>query len=61
MPMPAGPQSGSVSFNYPRGIENGVNWVTVFLEYARARDIKRVEAGTEAEREWTEHVVQMYR
>ena len=60
MLMPAGPQSGSASSNYPRGIENGVNWVTALLEYARARDIKRVEAGTEAEREWTEHVVQMY-
>ena len=26
MLMPAGPQSGSASTNYPRGIETGVNW-----------------------------------
>ena len=24
--MPSGPQSGSASTNYPRGIETGVNW-----------------------------------
>ena len=26
--MPTGPQSGSASTNYPRGIETGVNWCT---------------------------------
>ena len=31
--MPAGPQSGSASTNYPRGIETGVNWCTDLLEH----------------------------
>ncbi|MFX9604580.1 cyclohexanone monooxygenase, partial [Acinetobacter baumannii] len=26
--MPTGPQSASASTNFPRGIENGVNWCT---------------------------------
>ncbi len=60
MLMPAGPQSGSASSNYPRGIENGVNWVTALMEYARVNNVKCLEASAAAEHEWTEHVVQMY-
>ena len=60
MLMPAGPQSGSASTNYPRGIETGVNWCTGLLEYARAHGYVRVEATAEAERRWTDHVVKMY-
>ena len=37
MLMPAGPQSGSASTNYPRGIETGVNWCTDLLEHMRAK------------------------
>ena len=33
--MPNGPQSGSASTNYPRGIETGVDWCTDFLEHVR--------------------------
>jgi hypothetical protein len=31
--MPAGPQIGSASTNYPRGIETGFNWSKKLLEY----------------------------
>jgi cation diffusion facilitator CzcD-associated flavoprotein CzcO len=60
MLMPAGPQSGSASTNYPRGIETGVNWCTDLLVYMRQRGYGRVEATREAEERWTRHVVEMY-
>ncbi|MCW5734032.1 MAG: NAD(P)/FAD-dependent oxidoreductase [Enhydrobacter sp.] len=58
--MPAGPQSGSASTNYPRGIETGVNWCTDFLEHVRATGYTRFEATEAAEKRWTEHVTGMY-
>ncbi len=58
--MPSGPQSGSASTNYPRGIENGVNWCTSFLEYLWEHGIGRAEASQSAQGEWTDHVKQMY-
>jgi cation diffusion facilitator CzcD-associated flavoprotein CzcO len=60
MLMPAGPQSGSASTNYPRGIETGVNWCTDFLEHVWKRGETRFEATAEAEARWTRHVVSMY-
>lgn len=58
--MPAGPQSGSASTNYPRGIETGVNWCTDFLEYMWEHGCMRAEATLEAEERWTAHVTKMY-
>ena len=58
--MPSGPQSGSASTNYPRGIETGVNWCTDLLQYMRSHGLSRADATAEAEARWTEHVVQMY-
>ncbi len=58
--MPSGPQSGSASTNYPRGIENGVNWCTDLLEHMIQHDLRYVEATAEAEQRWTDHVVKMY-
>ena len=58
--MPSGPQSGSASTNYPRGIENGVNWCTAFLEHVKAKGYTRVEATEAAEERWTDHVTKMY-
>ena len=58
--MPAGPQSGSASTNYPRGIETGVNWSTDFLQHVRERGVTRFEPTAAAERRWTDHVVGMY-
>ena len=42
--MPTGPQSGSASTNFPRGIETGVNWCTDLLEHMRDRGYTRAEA-----------------
>ena len=58
--MLAGPQSGSASTNYPRGIETGVNWCTDFLEYVWEQGYVRADATREAEEKWTAHVTQMY-
>ncbi|WP_416897064.1 MAG: flavin-containing monooxygenase [Minwuia sp.] len=60
MLMPAGPQSGSASTNYPRGIENGVNWCTDLLKVVWDKGYTRVEATAEAEERWTRHVAEMY-
>ena len=60
MLMPAGPQSGSASTNYPRGIENGVNWCTDFLQYMWQHGYSRCDATPAAEERWTRHVAQMY-
>jgi cation diffusion facilitator CzcD-associated flavoprotein CzcO len=56
----AGPQSGSASTNYPRGIEIGVEWVTDLIHYARSHGYTRMEATPEAEDRWTKHVAKMY-
>ena len=58
--MPSGPQSGSASTNYPRGIETGVNWCTDLLRHMRAQGLSRADATEEAEERWTAHVIQMY-
>ncbi|MGE0155054.1 MAG: flavin-containing monooxygenase [Reyranellaceae bacterium] len=58
--MPSGPQSGSASTNFPRGIETGVNWCTELLQYMGQHGYARAEATAPAERRWTDHVVQMY-
>ena len=58
--LPAGPQSGSASTNYPRGIENGVNWVSDLLQYMESNGYARAEATAEAETKWVDHVTRMY-
>ncbi|HAN07558.1 MAG TPA: cyclohexanone monooxygenase [Acidimicrobiaceae bacterium] len=58
--MPSGPQSGSASTNYPRGIEIGVNWSTDLLQHLWANDLHYAEATEAAEKRWTDHVVKMY-
>lgn len=58
--MPTGPQSASASTNFPRGIENGVNWCTGLLQYVRDRGYTRADATLEAQERWTAHVVKMY-
>ncbi len=58
--MAGGPQSGSASTNYPRGIETAVNWCTDLLQHIRARGHVRAEATAEAEARWTAHVTKMY-
>ena len=58
--MPTGPQSGSASTNFPRGIESGVNWCTALLKYLWDGGYYRAEATREAQEEWTAHVIKMY-
>jgi cation diffusion facilitator CzcD-associated flavoprotein CzcO len=58
--MPSGPQSGSASTNYPRGIETGVGWCTKLLEYMWDHGYIRAEPALEAEQRWTAHVTKMY-
>jgi cation diffusion facilitator CzcD-associated flavoprotein CzcO len=58
--MPTGPQSGSASTNFPRGIEIGVDWVTDLLQFAAKHDHNRVEATPEAEAEWSSYVAMLY-
>lgn len=60
MLMPAGPQSGSASTNYPRGIETGVNWCTDFLQYMWQHGYNRADATEQATERWTQHVADMY-
>ncbi|MCU1504294.1 MAG: cyclohexanone monooxygenase [Ilumatobacteraceae bacterium] len=60
MIMPTGPQSGSASTNFPRGIEIGVDWATDLLQYMWAHDYVREEATPEAEAEWGAHVAKLY-
>ena len=58
--MPSGPQSGSASTNYPRGIETGVNWCTDLLKYIWAHGYVRADATLEAQQRWAAHVKEMY-
>ena len=58
--MLAGPQSASLSTNFPRGIETVVDWASGLFEHAVERDIRRVEPTPDAQAQWTAHVEEMY-
>ncbi len=58
--MLSGPQGGSVSTNYPRGIETAVDWISDLLGYMSEHGYSRVEASEEAESAWRQHVQEMY-
>ncbi|MEM9404504.1 MAG: NAD(P)/FAD-dependent oxidoreductase [Acidobacteriota bacterium] len=58
--MVSGPQSGSASANFPRGIEWGVDWISDLLAHAFANGIERIDAEAEAQRHWTQEVVEAY-
>ncbi len=60
MIMPNGPQSGSASGNYPRGIEIGVNWTSDFLTYVQEGGIDRFEVTKPVAERWSKHVADMY-
>jgi cation diffusion facilitator CzcD-associated flavoprotein CzcO len=60
MIMPTGPQSGSASTNFPRGIELGVEWTTELIQFMWNHGYTRVEATAEAEAEWGAHVARLY-
>lgn len=54
-----GPQSGSVAANFPRGIEDIVNWMTSFVSFILEQNIVRVAATPEAEAAWLDHVAKI--
>ena len=58
--MPTGPQSGSASTNFPRGIETGVNWCTALLQHMWARGYTRADPTRAAQERWTGYVAKMY-
>ena len=60
MIMPTGPQSGSASTNFPRGIELAVDWVTDLLAHMWASGMRRLEPTEEATQAWTDEVREMY-
>ncbi len=57
----AGPQSGSVSSNFPPGIEFVVDWATRLVTYMRDHGYKRVIADKEAEALWTQEIKESYK
>jgi cation diffusion facilitator CzcD-associated flavoprotein CzcO len=56
----AGPQGGSVSTNFPRGIEDIVNWVTGLMVTLRDKGIQRVEPQEDAVAAWQKEVRDLY-
>lgn len=55
----AGPQSGSVATNFPRGIEQAVEWCSDFLSYLFENGITYFNPKEEAEIFWGEHTQAM--
>jgi hypothetical protein len=60
MLMPTGPQSGSASTNFPRGIELGVGWVTDLMLYMWKHDYTRFDVTPEAAGNWGSYVAKLY-
>ena len=52
-----GPHNAATFCNIPRCIEQNVEWVTALIAHMRARGHVRVEPTADAEREWTQHVL----
>ena len=58
--MVAGPQSVSGSTNFPRAIEDGVDWVTGLVEHMEREGLTRIESRADVEKAWHEEVVASY-
>ena len=56
----AGPQGGSVSTNFPRGIEEIVDWVAGFMVMLRDTGVQRVEPRPDAVEAWQKEVRDLY-
>lgn len=55
----AGPQSGSVATNFPRGIEEAVDWCSEFLGFLMENNIAYFQANRASEEFWGRHVQEM--
>lgn len=55
----AGPQSGSVATNFPRGIEEAVEWCSQLLEYLVENRINYFNPKKSMEEYWGRHVQEM--
>jgi len=55
----AGPQSGSVATNFPRGIEEAVNWCSQMLQHLFDNDISYFNPQLDAESFWGKQVQEM--
>jgi cation diffusion facilitator CzcD-associated flavoprotein CzcO len=51
-----GPGSPSVLTNMPVAIEQHVDWISDCIEYMRAEGLSRIEAKSDAEEAWVDHV-----
>jgi hypothetical protein len=60
MLMPTGPQSGSASTNFPRGIEIGVDWCTELMQQVWKNGYECEDATPEAAAAWGEEVAGLY-
>ena len=56
MAIVAGPQSGTLSANFPPGIEFAVEWTAGLLQYMREHNHECFEASGDAERKWTKDI-----
>jgi cation diffusion facilitator CzcD-associated flavoprotein CzcO len=56
--MLVGPHNAASFCNIPRCIEQNVEWVSDLIEHMTRNGLHRVEATTDAEDTWTEHVYQ---
>lgn len=54
-----GPQGGSGATNFPRGIEEIVDWSTDLLKYMWKHRYTHMEVMQDAEKQWYEHVREM--
>lgn len=56
--MPLGPLNGGTFCNFPRCIENNMNWVVKFLDYANKKGIQKITARQDKEAEWVATVAE---
>jgi hypothetical protein len=55
MLMVMGPHAGLG--NFPRAVEYSADWVTRLIQFARDRDLTRIEATAAGAIAWTDHVI----
>ncbi|MGD9661688.1 MAG: flavin-containing monooxygenase [Porticoccaceae bacterium] len=51
-----GPHSGASFCNIPRCIEDIVEWVSDFIDFARKQDVSYIEPLPESEKQWTQQI-----